>query len=109
MQKVLDVTAYTFDDLLRAGDGETDHVDHDIRLEIADALPEDALCIFLFPVRTHLLNRTPRAMCLIRITLGARDIDHFVPCRYKSRHKVGTYMAASTNNHYTHTAAPFYC
>jgi hypothetical protein len=107
MEKMLHTPAQAFNDLLRARDGETNHVNHDIRFEIAHARTEPSLLVFRCAIHSHLLNGPPGAVRLIRFSLGTRDVDHFVFRRYEAWDKIGAYMTTSANHHNAHVQSPF--
>ena len=101
MQKVLHLAAQGLDQLLRTGQGKTDHVDHNVGIQCPNLLAKAAIRFGRAAVNRHLLYRLPRAVTLVGFALTAANINHRVPGGDQARHQIRSHMATATNNNGT--------
>jgi hypothetical protein len=94
--------AQGFDQLARAVEGKTNHVDHGVRPELPDLLAECARRFGLGPIDRVLLDRRPRAMRLVRDAPAAADRDHLVAGGDHSRHEIRAHVSARADDHDSH-------
>src|SRR5262249_6748141 len=102
MQKVLYLSAQTFDQLLGASESEGNHVNHDVRLQVADVCAENAPVVLCHSVCRNLLHGVPCAMHLMGLTSGARDVDDRMSLRDETRDEKGADVSTAANNNNTH-------
>ena len=107
MQEVLHLAAQRLDELLRARQGEADHVDDDVGLEGLDRRAKAAGLLGRIAIDGDAAHRLPRGIFGIGRALAAADVDHFVPGLDEPRHQIGADMPAATNDYYArHIALP---
>src|SRR5690606_8865550 len=100
VQQVLDLPAQRLDQVLRAGEREADHVDHDVRLQRPHARPELAGLRGLLAVDRDLAPRFPRGVGLVRLAPAAADGRDVEAGFDQARDEVGAHVAAAANDHY---------
>src|SRR5262249_11025111 len=76
-----------------------DHVDHGIGPQVAHARPECPGGILGITVGHNLLNRFPGCVQLIRLALTAADRNHLMAGGQQTWHKIGSDMAAASDDH----------
>ena len=107
MQEMLDAAAERLDQLLGALQREADHVDDDVRLELADSLAEGARLLLGLAVERDGPHRLPGGMRPVGLAPAAADVDDLEPGRDEPRHQVGADVAAAADDHDTgHASAP---
>jgi len=80
MQEMLDLSAESTNELLRAWKSETYQINDDVGFQLEDPPAENAGGILSGAVGGHLLHKAPGGIGFIWFPLGTRNIDHLVLC-----------------------------
>ena len=99
MEEVAYLAAEGGDEMLGAWQRETDHVDDDVRLEVADLRPERTGLFLGIAVENDGFDGAPCSIGLIGLPLAARDVDHVVARGNQTRHEIRADVAASAKDH----------
>jgi hypothetical protein len=106
MQEMLDLSAESTNELLRAWQSETYQINDDVGFQLEDPLPENAGGILSGAIGGHLLHQAPGGIGFIWFPLGTRNIDHLVLCPNQTWDKVGSNVSASSNDDNAHSSSP---
>ena len=104
VEEVGDTAAERVDEMLGARQREADHVDDDVRAEVADLRAERAGDLGRVAVDDHGLDRIPRRVRAVGLPLAAGDVDHLVPGGDEARHQIGADVTASPDHHHARHA-----
>jgi len=102
MQEVLDMPAQRPHQVLGAFQGEADHVDHDIGMQLDEAWPKRAGAILGLAVERDRPHLRPGGVRVVRLPLAPADIDHLMPRFDQARDQVRAYMTAAANDNDPH-------
>jgi len=80
MQEMLDLSAESTNELLRAWQSETYQINDDVGFQLEDPPAENAGGILSGAIGGHLLHQAPGGIGFIWFSLGTRNIDHLVLC-----------------------------
>ncbi len=93
-----DLAPQGFGDLLRALEGERDHVDDGIGVERRDPRAERPRLVLGDAIRRDGLYIRPGSVRFIGLGLPAADIDDFVARLNQHRHQIGAHVTAASDN-----------
>jgi hypothetical protein len=102
MKKMLDLATKRFNQMLGALQIKADQVNHYVRSQISDLPTERSRSLIFVTIDFYSLNRSPRSVRPIRLTLAAADRDHFVSSRHQPGNKIGSNVSTSTNDNDAH-------
>jgi hypothetical protein len=102
MKKMLDLATKRFDQMLGAFQSKADQVNHDVRSQIGDLPAERSRSLVFLAIDLYSLNRSPRSVRPIRLTLASANRDHLVFSRHQSGNKIGSNVSTSTNDNDAH-------
>jgi len=100
---MLDFACQGAGQVLRAGEGEADHVDDDVRGQRDDGRPELAGGLGCAAIDGHAADRLPGCMGAVGRTLVAADHDDLVAGFDQARHQVGADVTTATDDNDTHS------
>jgi hypothetical protein len=102
MKKMLDLPTKGFDQMLGALRSKADQVNHYVWSQIGDLPAERSRSLIFVAINFYSLNRSPRSVRPIRLTLAATDRDHLVSSRHQSGNEIGSNVPTSTDDNDAH-------
>jgi hypothetical protein len=102
VKEVLHAPPQRLDKLAVAGFGETNQVDYDVGLEIADSRRKCARLILALTIRNHLLDSFPCSIGQVGLALPSRDVDDLVPFFDQHRDEISADVPAASDDDDSH-------